>query len=168
MGQPLAMNHVGITVPDIAGAVAWYQDVFDCYQLTQIGEAKVDGSYFGEICSDVFKQEFESVLMAHLVTANGAGLEFFQFKKPETVTPENTFKFWQSGIQHIALTTNDIQATVEKIKSKGGKIISKVWPVYKNKPYSFVFCQDPWGTVIELNSAPFEQYFGNTEPFESF
>jgi catechol 2,3-dioxygenase-like lactoylglutathione lyase family enzyme len=30
---PLAVNHVGITVPDIFAAIDWYSDVFGCTHL---------------------------------------------------------------------------------------------------------------------------------------
>ncbi|WP_442971937.1 VOC family protein [Rhodococcus sp. WB1] len=29
------MNHIGISVPDINAALAWYRDVLGCYMLTE-------------------------------------------------------------------------------------------------------------------------------------
>ena len=166
MTQPLAMNHIGINVPDIHAAVSWYQDVFGCYVLTPVGEAKVDGTFFGDVVDDIFKQGFKSVLMAHLVTADGTGLEFFQFTSPKTEVPANTFEFWRAGIFHFCLTSTDVEGTVETVKQKGGKILSKIWKLYANKPYLAVYCQDPWGTVFELYNAGYEQYWANMQPFE--
>jgi catechol 2,3-dioxygenase-like lactoylglutathione lyase family enzyme len=164
--EPLAMNHIGINVPDIRAAVEWYKDIFGAYVLTPVSEAKIDGSHLSDVIEDIFGKDFESMLIAHLVTADGTGLEFFQFQKPKTEVPANTYEYWRSGIFHFCLTSTDVEGTVAKIRAKGGKALSKIWKIYANKPYLAVYCQDPWGTVIELYNASYEQYWANTEPFE--
>lgn len=170
MNAPMTMNHVGISVPDIEGAVAWYRDVLGCQLLVPPVEATNDGTHFGNVVKDIFGDKFESVLMAHLVTADGIGIELFQFIEPKTVVPANTFEYWRGGIFHICLTAPNIEEVSQRIGANGGKVLSQVWKLYGNKEYKAVYCQDPWGTVVELCSRRYEQFWSNLvspEPFAS-
>ena len=74
-----ALDHVGISVPDIAAAVAWYRDILGCYVLMEPIEGYADDSYFGQIVADIFGADFKGMKIAHLATADGVGIELFQF-----------------------------------------------------------------------------------------
>jgi catechol 2,3-dioxygenase-like lactoylglutathione lyase family enzyme len=158
-----AMNHIGISVPDIEAAVVWYRDVLGCFVLVPPGDAAVDGSHFGKVVADIFGEGFAKVRMAHLSSANGVGIELFQFIKPAAEVPDNTFKYWRTGIFHFCLTARDIEAAAAAVEKNGGKILSKVWKLFGNKNYQVVYCQDPWGTVVEFYDASYEQYFTNQD-----
>ncbi|MDV6286586.1 VOC family protein [Rhodococcus jostii] len=164
MHTPRSLNHIGISVPDIQAATAWYRDVLGCYVLVEPGEARNDGSHFGNVVKDIFGERFESVLMAHLTTQDGVGIEFFQFKEPANKAPKNNFEYERHGIFHFCLTAPDIEVQAQRIADAGGKQLSKVWTLYANKDYKAVYCQDPWGTVIELCTHPYSQFWSNLEP----
>jgi catechol 2,3-dioxygenase-like lactoylglutathione lyase family enzyme len=168
MTKPLALNHIGISVPDIHAAVAWYRDVLDCYVLVEPGYANNDSTHFGNVVKDIFGERFESVQMAHLTTADGTGLEFFQFEEPKNHAPADTFEYERHSIFHFCLTAPDIEEQAQRIADGGGKQLSKVWKLYPNKEYKAVYCQDPWGTVIELCTHPYSQFWSNLEPPTSF
>lgn len=53
-----ALDHVGISVPDIDAALAWYRDVLGCYVLMEPMEAVADESHFGQIVGDIFGPGF--------------------------------------------------------------------------------------------------------------
>jgi len=165
--QPLTMNHIGINVPDIERACVWYSDIFGFQVLSEPAVVEADDSHFGHLVKDIFGPNFRSMKMAHLVTGDGVGIELFQFLDPKTVVPENTYEYWRAGIFHFSLTVSDMDACLESIQSSDGKIISKTWKLYKNKPYRSVYCQDPWGTIFELYSSRYEQYWSNHEPPKS-
>lgn len=168
MPQAFNFHHIGINVPDIEAAVKWYMDVFHGELITSPVQVNVDGGYFGALCEDIFKQNFKSMKLARVSTGNGVGLEFFQFLEPETVTPDNTFEWKRAGIFHFCMYAKDINETVEKIVSNGGKRLSETWKLHANKPYKCVYTQDPWGTVIELATHSFDQMNSNTEPYIEF
>ena len=88
---PRAMSHVAITVPDIDAAFAWYRDVLGCYVIANPSEADDDDSNLGSVVKDIFGEEFGGLKLAHLSTADGVGIELFQFIKPKTYVPDNTF-----------------------------------------------------------------------------
>ena len=98
---------------------------------------------------------------ARLSTADGVGIELFQFVEPKTEVPADTFEYWRGGIFHFCLTAPDVDAVAQRIGAHGGKVMSKVWKLWANKEYEVVYCQDPWGTIVELCSHPYEQFWSN-------
>lgn len=164
MNSPMRMNHIGISVPDIDAAGRWYCEVLGCYLLVPPVEARNDGSHFGKVVKDIFGERFESVRMAHLSTADGVGIELFQFVEPATRAPADPFEYWRGGIFHFCLTAPNIEAVAERIAQNGGKVRSQVWKLYQNKPYKAVYCEDPWGIIVELCSHPYEQFWSNLAP----
>lgn len=162
--MPMSLvNHVGITVPDIDAAFAWYRDVLGLYPHVAPMEVTNDGSYFGDLVKDLFGTPFESVRMAHLTSSDGVGIELFQFLDPATESPATTFEYWRAGIFHFCLTVDDIGATAATIAAAGGKQRSKVWRLFANKDYEVVYCEDPWGTIIELCNRPYTTVWANHE-----
>ncbi len=164
MTLPRTMNHVGLTVTDIYAAVQWYQDVFDCTVVMAPIEAQEDGSHFSDIVADIFGAGFESFRIAHLSTANGVGIELFQFGQPKTIRREDNFEYWKTGIFHICLTDPDIETLARRIDETGGKQRSKVWHLWPDKPYKVCYCEDPWSNIVELSSHSYEQTWANFNP----
>ncbi len=156
--QLFTMNHIGITFPDVDAAVSWYRDVLGCFVLEEPTEASDDGTHVGNIVKDIFGDQFDKVRIAHLTTACGVGIEMFQFMRPETYVPDNTFDYSRSGIFHLCLTTIDVDATADLIARSGGKVLSKKWHLHAAKKTRLVYCADPWGTIIEFFEAPYTQF----------
>jgi predicted enzyme related to lactoylglutathione lyase len=46
----------------------------------------------------------------------------------------------------------DIRETATSIGSSGGKIRSQIWTPRDDEEYQCVYCEDPRGTLIELNN----------------
>lgn len=157
MKSRFAMNHIGINVPDLDAAVAWYRDVLGCYVLAEPATATDDGSHYGALVADIFGSAFGEARIAHLTTVCGVGLEMFEFVRPKTHMPETTFDYARAGIFHFCLTTADIEATAAVVARSGGKILSKLWNVHDTGELSLIYCQDPWGTVIEFYTLPYGQ-----------
>ena len=124
------------------------ENVIGCYVLAHPAEANDDGTHFGNAVKDIFGKNFGSLKIAHLSTADGVGIELFQFSKPKTYAPDNAFEYWRTGIFHICLTAVNIEATAKQIAANGGKQMSKVWKLFSNKDYKVCYCCDPWGTII--------------------
>jgi catechol 2,3-dioxygenase-like lactoylglutathione lyase family enzyme len=155
------MNHIGINFPDINAAVGWYRDVLGCFVLSEPTETVADNTHYGQLVTDIFGAEFGSVKIAHLSTACGIGIEMFQFMVPKTYVPQNTFDYSRSGIFHICLTTSDLEQMADAVQKSGGKILSKRWKMYDGEKLHLVYCQDPWGTIIEFYDAPYAHFVAN-------
>lgn len=156
--QLSTVNHIGINFPDLDAAVSWYRNVLGFFVLEEPTEANNDGSHIGNIVKDIFGDQFDKVRIAHLTAACGVGIEMFQFIKPETYVPNNTFDYSRSGFFHFCLTTADIDATADLIVRNGGKVLSKKWRLHAEKNMRLVYCADPWGTIIEFFEAPYAHF----------
>ena len=51
---PRSFSHIGLSVPDLDQAVKFYADVLGFYVIMQPTEVVEDGSYIGQMCTDVF------------------------------------------------------------------------------------------------------------------
>jgi len=160
--MPMSLvNHVGITVPDIDAAFAWYRDVLDMYPQVPPMDVTDDDGYFGTLVKDLFGERLGQVRMAHLTASDGIGIELLQFIVPATRSADPAFEYWRTGIFHFCLTVDDTTAAAATIEAAGGTQMSKVWRLFGNKDYEVVYCQDPWGTVIELCNRSYTTVWAN-------
>ena len=155
--QPTAFSHTGVTVPDLGAAIAWYQETFGMYLLAGPIEVLEDDTPLGQAAAAIYGVGFSSFSFAHLVWPDGIGLELFHFSRPKTSPREDNFEFWKTGIYHIALTAPNFDETVARIVDAGGHQRSEPVGINPQKGYRVVYCEDPWGTVIELCSHPYAQ-----------
>src|SRR5262245_48085655 len=121
-------NHVGIGVGDIQAAVAFYRDAFGCRVLRDVFEVTADGTD-GEEAKDVLSSRpFKRMMMAHLATNDGVGVELFQLIDPPHERRQPELEYWKSGTFHFCMTAKDIDETVRRILEFGGRQISRSWP----------------------------------------
>ncbi|MDE0387200.1 MAG: hypothetical protein OXI75_00730 [Rhodospirillales bacterium] len=100
--------------------------------------------------------------IAHLATADGVGIELFQFVANER--QDNNFAYWKDGIYHICILDPDIEGLVKRIDESGGKQRSQIWQLWPDKPYKICYCEDPWGTIVEVSSHPYVMAWSNFIP----
>ena len=61
----------------------------------------------------------------------------------------------------VCFVEPEIEAKAQRIAATGGKVRGKVWQLFPDKPYKIVFCEDPFGNIIELYSHSTEQTWSN-------
>ena len=164
--QPRAITHVGLSVPDIHGAVAWYREVLGFRLLAAPSE--VDRNE--PIAADVFGPRFQRMWIAHLASANGCALELFQFIDPAPQPPADNFEYWRGGFFHICVVDPDIAGLARSIAQSGGRVrSSRPWEMFADRrpaghePYLTMYCEDPYGNIIELFSHSHEQVLSNSD-----
>ena len=157
---PRALNHIGITVPDIWGAIDWYGDVFGFTRVMGPRVLAADSSATHETPA-IFGARFRKAYQAHLITANGIGLELFQFVDPPVERSADNFQYWRAGLWHLAFTAPDIDDFCERIVKAGGKRRVPTFQFIPGRPYALIYCEDPWGNIIELFSHHYIEAFGN-------
>ena len=160
---PRAFSHVGITVPDIDKAVEWYAAVLGFTLLAGPMDVRGGEGATGEASGDIFGTRMDRFRLAHMVGADGVGLEIFEFVEPEVETPGDNFEYWKIGIFHFCVVDPDIEGMARRIAEAGGKQRSKVWPLNPYKPYKVCYCEDPWGNIVEINSHSYEQTWSNLD-----
>jgi lactoylglutathione lyase family protein len=156
MSYPRAFSHIGITVPNLEEAVTFYQEVMGWYVMmppTTVLEEQE--SAIGQMCIDVFGTGWESFKIAHLSTSDTIGIELFEFK--ENNKPQAEFSPYQTGIFHFCVKDPDIEGLTKKIVEAGGKQRMPIREYFPDeKPYKMVYCEDPFGNIIEIYSHSYE------------
>jgi predicted enzyme related to lactoylglutathione lyase len=157
----LAVNHVGVTVPDIHAAIDWYRAVFGFRCIMGPRELEVTGH---AEASSVFGDRFRRAWQAHLLTGNSVGIELFQFIDPPTSGPRPTQERmpWQErGLWHLCITHPDVAAMVDHIVDHGGALLAPPNQFVPGRPWTLAYTTDPWGTVLEVMSHSYAEAFSN-------
>jgi lactoylglutathione lyase family protein len=156
MTPPVTFSHIGITVPDLDRAVAFYTEALGLYVIMPPTTVNHDESAIGQMCDDVFGEGWGSFRIAHLATADRIGVELFEF--PNTKPESAPFEYWRPKLFHFCVQDPDLEARMELIKKHGGRVRMRQVRSYfpGEKPYRMVYCEDPFGNIIELYSHSYE------------
>lgn len=164
--QQRPITHVGLTVPDLEAAIEWYGKVLGYQPLAPTGEIHAGDGLHGIIASDLWKERFSNVKMAHLGSEEGGVLELFEFATPEAVMAEE-FEYWRVGWSHICVVDREIEKLVSEIVAHGGKQISQIWALFEGLPYRMVYTTDPWGTLVEVYTHSHSETYGGDRTTDS-
>lgn len=155
MPYPRNFSHIGLSVPDLDKAVQFYTEVLGWYVIMEPAEVQNDDTPIGQMCRDVFGEDWEKFRIAHLSTGDKIGVELFEF--PQNEQPKDNFEYWKTGIFHFCVQDPDIEGLVEKVVSRGGKQRMPIREYYPNdKPYKMVYVEDPFGNIFEIYTHSYE------------
>ncbi len=153
---PRSFSHIGITVPDINKAVEFYQKVMGWYVIMPPSTVtKERDTAIGQMCIDVFGENWNTFEIAHMSTSDGIGIELFSFPGMNNKKPE--FSPFSTGLFHFCVQDPNIESLVEKIVEHGGKQRMPIREYYPDeKPYKMVYVEDPFGVVFEIYTHSYE------------
>lgn len=153
---PVRFSHIGITVPDLERAVDFYTKALGLYLIMQPTTIQHDDSAIGQMCDDVFGEGWGSFRIAHMSTVDGIGIEMFQF--PRTQDERGPFEYWRPKLFHFCVQDPDLEGRAKLVVEHGGKIRMKQVRHYYpgQKPFRMLYCEDPFGNIIELYSHSYE------------
>ncbi|WP_271854149.1 lactoylglutathione lyase family protein [Planococcus maritimus] len=155
MPYPRSFSHIGLSVPDLDKAVEFYTEVLGWYTIMEPSPVYNDDTAIGQMCRDVFGNDWKEFRIAHLATGDKVGVELFEF--PQNEKPENNFEYWKTGIFHFCIQDPNIEELVEKIKQHGGKQRMPIREYYPDdKPYKMVYVEDPFGNIFEIYTHSYE------------
>jgi len=156
---PKSFSHIGITVPNINEAVKFYSEVMGWYIIVEPSKIKKDkDTAIGQMCIDVFGNDWNEFEIAHLATSDGTGIELFCFPNGIKKAPE--FNPFNTGLFHFCVQDPNIDELIEKIVSYGGKQrmpIREYFP--KEKPFKMCYVEDPFGIVFEIYTHSYEMTY---------
>ena len=167
-----AFNHVAVSVTDIDSAMRWYRDVIQMTPLVEPTEITTHereqqnyDPHLATLMRTIFGPRLGKVKFCHMSSANGVGIELFQFIEPASQlrSEENNFEYWKTGYFHIALTEPNIEELAEKIALTGGKQRTDILELAPGSDKKFCFCEDPFGNVIEIYSHSYGQFWANAQ-----
>lgn len=152
---PRTFSHIGLSVPDLDAAVAFYRDVLGFYVIMEPTRITEDDSPIGVMCTDVFGPNWGSFRIAHMATGDRIGIELFEF--PDNYQPEDNLQHRQIGMFHFAVQDPDLEGLLQRIVDAGGKQRMPVREYFPGqKPYRMVYVEDPFGIVFEIYSHSYE------------
>jgi methylmalonyl-CoA/ethylmalonyl-CoA epimerase len=126
----IALDHVALSVPDVAQSVAWYQEMFGFKQVMR----RVQSDGMQEV----------------LIQRGDIKIELFQVPGAAPL-PESrrnpSEDFHTHGVKHFAFRVKDVRAALAQLQAKGVKV------VFELRDYpgaAFAFVSDNAGNAIEL------------------
>ena len=152
---PKSISHIGVTVPDITKAVEFYSEVMGWYSMQESKVKREKDTAIGQMCIDVFGDEWEEFEIAHMSTSDGIGIELFSFPHGMKEAPE--FNPFNTGLFHFCIQDPNIEELVAKIVELGGKQRMPIRQYYPDdKPYKMCYVEDPFGIVFEIYTHSYE------------
>ncbi len=161
MPYPKAINHIAISVPDLDKALKWYQEVLGFVIVRGPTGLSADDPQIGKALQDIFGSEFKRLRLVWLSSSNNIGFEIFEFISPKSVRENKQSQCWRGGVIHISITEPNVENFVKKVSESGGRQLSMIWELNPEKHHKLVFCEDPFGNIIEIYSHSFEQFHSN-------
>ncbi len=146
-------DHVGLTVPDIAEAVAWFENVMGARAPLSFGPISDPQ---GTLMQDLLGVDPRAVIdkITVLRIGHSANIELFQYEAPDQRTSHPRNSDW-SG-HHIAFYVTDIDAAVAYMEAKGVEKFLGPFTLTGGPAagQSINYFKTPFGTYIELISYP--------------
>ncbi len=135
------MEHVGITVNDLAAAIEFFVEL----GLEPRGKGQVEGDWVDRIVAlDGVRAE-----LAMLRTPDGHGeIELVKFHSPPTEAGDPHALVNTPGLRHLAFLVDDIQAVVAGLQARGTELIGEL--VRYEDRYWLCYVRGPEGIIVEL------------------
>lgn len=147
------IDHVGITVPDIKAATAFFVDVLGCEAAMSFGPFSDDK---GTFMQDALHVDPRAVIeqITQLRCGNGSNIELFQYKAPDQEKVE--IRNSDIGGHHIAFYVDDIAAAAARLKEAKVETFLGPIPIEEGPAagQSILYFLTPWGTQMELITYP--------------
>src|SRR4051812_189469 len=149
----LGIDHVGITVPNVAAAAAWFERTLGGSNPLTFGPfSDPTGDFMHQLVDVDPRAVVEQIRMVR--AGNGPGVELFQYTAPDQ---DHTFrKNSDFGGHHIAFYVRHIDKAVAYMQSKGVEKLLGPFAVGGGPAFgqSINYFKPPFGTFVELISYP--------------
>jgi catechol 2,3-dioxygenase-like lactoylglutathione lyase family enzyme len=135
------MEHVGIVVDDLAGAIAFFVEL----GLELEGEALVEGRWVDRIVG----LEGVRADIATMCTPDGHGrLELTRFHTPLSRGGDSRASANALGIRHVSFAVQGIDGVLDRLRAHGAELVGELGQ-YENS-YRLCYVRGPEGIIIEL------------------
>ena len=130
VGFDIALDHVALSVPDIAQSEAWYQEMFGFKEVRRGGQP--------------------NGMQTALIQRGDIKIELFQLPGAAPLPdsrrdPSEDFR--THGLKHFAFRVNDVRAALAQLQAKGVKV---VFALRDYPGAAFAFVSDNAGNAVEL------------------
>lgn len=145
-----AVDHVGITVPDLDQAQAFLVDVLGATYRYRLGRREGQGTWMSE---HLGVDDRTAIAEIRFFRLGALVLEVFAYDAPDQVLvpPRNS----DVGGHHLALYVEDLDAAVAELRAAGVEVMGE--PVTSGGAHEgqrWIYVRAPWGLQLELVSYP--------------
>jgi catechol 2,3-dioxygenase-like lactoylglutathione lyase family enzyme len=146
-------DHTGVTVPDMAEAVAFFETILGCQKALSFGPfADDEGTFMQDVLGVDPKAVIEEITLMRC--GFGSNIELFKYTAPDQVdaTPKNS----DIGGYHIAFYVDDVQAAKDFLDENG--VSTRMGPIPVDQGpaagQTILYFNAPWGLQFEAISYP--------------
>lgn len=160
------MEHIGVTVPNLAEAKAFFQTVLGCEAAYELGPFKDDKGTW--ITDNIGAHKDSSARIATLKCGNATNVELFEFVSPSQ--NKNWPKRDDLGATSIGFYVDDINAAVTHMKQHNVRLLGDIKKIEEGPiaGRSWIYAEAPWGLQIFLQSEPNGTAYAKTGPVKLF
>lgn len=147
------VDHIGLTVPNLAEAETFFADVLGCEKAMSFGPFRDDeGTFMQDLLDFDPRAVIEQITLMRC--GFGSNIELFKYTAPDQKTVE--MRNSDIGGHHIAIYVDDIDAAAQYLKDKGIRTLLGPLPVDAGPAagQSIVYFYAPWGLQMEAISYP--------------
>ncbi|USX54209.1 VOC family protein [Lentzea sp. HUAS12] len=135
------MHHVGMTVTDLAAAVAFFEEL----GMELEGKAHMEGDFV----DGVIGLDGSTSDIAMMKTPDDRyRIEFSQFQAPTSVDGGSHAPIHALGLRHVAFVVDDLDDTLARLRPHGAEVVRNV-ETYENV-LKTCYVRGPEGILIEL------------------
>jgi catechol 2,3-dioxygenase-like lactoylglutathione lyase family enzyme len=145
--QTSGIDHVGINVPDIDAATAFFNELIGAKVIADGRPGAIPAEWKAQFH---WRASSELQRFAMLQLSGGSKLELFQYQGAQ-INHQQPFED-DAAATHIALLTNDVDKSLAVVKAKGLKVLNN--PITNPDGIRWFYMLTPWGSQLELVSLP--------------
>lgn len=148
------VDHVALTVPDLAEAVTFYCDVLgaeDMYAMGPFDARDLPAMPDGRDWADAHVNVPDARLSYRMLRWGDVKLELFEYQRPQgrSAAPQNC----DAGGHHIAFAVDNLEQAKAALEARGVKVMAG--PILlegapAESPIKVNYFLDPWGNQLEL------------------
>ena len=150
------IDHIGINVPDIDSATIFLQQAFDAVVIYESYSKEQSPLEFDGNEAILNLSPHTKLYACRMIKiGRGPNIELFEV---QVSGQRDAVRSSDLGIQHFAIYTEDMTASLEKFSKAGGKVLSEpnrlLFPLEAGDKNFFCYGVTPWGTSVEFLTYP--------------
>lgn len=155
----LGIDHVGLTIPDLDAAVAFYCDVLGAVELYGLGPfdaADLPLAEDGRDWTEAHLGVADARLSFRAVRIGTTIIELFRYERPRDVRTDAP-RGCDIGAHHLGIRVADVDAAMRYLHNHGVTVLDGPIVIPDDAasgPMRSAYFLDPWGNQLELSEHP--------------